>query len=360
MAHKPSFLPVLKVFGLNPKSLAYFLDSTNAIIAGGAPASAFFGKPLEDTQDLDIWIPTPCALEDVNHPTSPPVKWDNASYIKLLRNNVFNYFERNQAAPSNATLLSKSLNHIIKKYKGNYRRISMSDVDFAEYTKTTMNNIMTIDTFENPWTSRRIQVIYVYDLSPQDILSKFDLDVCKFYVNGSDSEFLVKHHHSAYTLTKLRLGVATVCSPYDILYESYMTDYQRKRLDERIAKYKARGYTVISETTGFVWGAKEELLPDPEESFWQDFKFTSSDISDRIEYESMRDIFRHMLSGAGCDFVGSDTEGNVDVLAKYHTERMKDDCASGDNWRYIWRFTWNAETKEENIYLRSMVLQNPF
>jgi len=352
MAHKPSFLAVLESFGLNPESMSYFLHATQGRIIGGSAASAFFGTPLEDIQDIDIWIPLP--VQPGGKELYDVADWNVSTYIELLRNNVYNFFERNQKPPTKNTLLSKSLDYITHKYRGVYQRLTTTNVD--NHIQIALSNIvLSVETWKNPWTERTIKVIYTYNIGILDILSSFDMDVCQFYVEGYDTQFIVKHNHSPKTLATLRNGTATVFSQYD----SQLTDYQQKRLNERIAKYKKLGYTVKSETTGYPW-IGNNLPPAPNESFWQDFEFTTDEVKNYTDKDSLRQKFYEMLVEAGCDFVGSDTKGNLDILVNLHFKWTIDHINNEDNWHYIWRFTWDADRKEENIYLRHMSLLNPY
>lgn len=351
MAHKPALLPVLKTFGLNPKEFVQFLGVTHGFVAGGAASSAFFGKPLEDEQDLDIWIPIPVS-SSCSGVYKAPFNYDSASYCSLLRTYIFNYFTKNQRRPNQRILLSLSLNQISKKYSGVYTKITTQDV--AQYTQSNMSNMIScIDTYENTWTGRRIQVIYTYNKTVDDVLSNYDFDVCQFYTDGSDNFLVKSFKHSATDLTNIRQGHAKILTNTDDI----QTEYQQQRLEERVAKYECRGYTFTWASSGNLYRSPELPLA-PTESFWQDFVFSTHDLSENMTTQNMRDVFFNMLNDAGCHFEGSDTEGTLELLVNYYTRQWKLDSEGGDNWNYTWRFTWDAYRAEENFYMYSMILQN--
>ena len=352
MAHRPSFIPVLKKFGLDPTAFAAFLESSQGFVAGGAPSAAFFGKALDDKQDLDIWVPIP-VKSGCKSSYKASARWDPASYCALIRNAVTNFITRNQDGPSTRHLLKMSLDEIAKKYTGVYQKVKTEDV--AEYTKSNMSSfIQSIDTFENPWTGRRIQVIFTYDVSRDEILESFDLDICQFFTDGLNHWTVKPFNMDAATLSNLRNGKARIIMPE----EEFKTDYQYERLESRIEKYEARGYTFTWASTGIAW-ADSQLDEAPTESFWQDIIVTTEDIQDFSEQE-MRDAIFNVLDETGCHFRGSDTNGNVDILVKFFETRIPEDKENNDNWQYVWRFTWDADEQEENIYLRKSVLLNPY
>lgn len=343
MAHLPTFLPVLKSFGLKPEPLAAFLKATRGIIAGGAPSSAFFGKDLEDNQDLDIWIPIPDAKSPVQE-----------LYSQVLENNIYNFFTRNRQPPNQHSLLSKTLDQIARKYRGVYQ-LSVT-TNAPEYTQSSIAEIIKrIYVFENPWTGRRIQVICTLDLSPKDLLSTFDLNICQFYVDGSNPQFIVKHIHSADVLTELRNGDATILSPSDSTVN--LSEYQQVRLKNRIAKYETRGYTFKWLDSSLPWG---ELPEAPTESFWQDFILTTEDYQHMLNNDNAYDTIYQMLDDAGCNFKGADIDGTMKVFLSTIEKLTTRDDQNGDVWKYTWRFTWDADTKLDNIYIRGQLLLNPF
>jgi hypothetical protein len=351
MAHKPSLLPVLKTFGLDPKEFAQFLGVTHGFVAGGAASSAYFGKSLYDDQDLDIWIPIPVSSGcSAIYKTSP--NYDSASYCSLLRTYIFNYFTKNQRRPNQRILLSLSLDQISKKYSGVYTKITTKDI--AQYTQSNMSNMIScIDTYENTWTGRRIQVIYTYNKTADEVLSNYDFDVCQFYTDGTD-DFLVRPFKtSATNLANMRQGHAKILTNT----EDIQTEYQQQRLEERVAKYECRGYTFTWASSGIPYQAPQ-LPPAPTESFWQDFVFYTQDFSENMTKEQMRDVFFNMLNDAGCHFEGSDTDGTLKLLVNYYTRQFKFDSDAGDNQQYTWRFTWDAYNAKENFYIYSMILQN--
>lgn len=345
MAHKPSFLPVLKKFGLEPEALAIFLKATRGIIAGSAPSSAFFGKNIEDDQDLDIWIPLPDS-------TTSTLQSVQTLYAQVVENNIYNFFTRNQQQPNKSSLLSKSLNQIVRKYRGVYQRTVTSDL--AEYTQSNIADMIErIDVFENPWTGRRIQVICTLDFTPEELLSNFDLDICQFYVDGSDPEFIVKHNHSADVLTALRRGNATILSdPTDTL-----TEYQLTRLENRIAKYESHGYMFKWQHSGIPW---TQISDAPTESFWQDFILTTADYRYMLDNHTEYDTIYQMLDDAGCNFKGADTAGTINTILSHIKKQTPCDEKDCDVWEYTWRFTWDADSKLDNIYIKRMLLLNPF
>lgn len=352
MAYRPSLLPLLKKFGLDPQSFSSFLLCSHGFVAGGAAATAFFGKKLDSSQDLDIWIPLPVTL---NHKSSYTAKerWDTASYCSLIQNTVTQFFTRNQKGPSASNLLSMSLEQIARKYRGVYRHITTTDV--AEYTQSTLAPLVkSIVTFENPWTSRRIQVIFTYDVTLNDVLASFDLDVCKFYADGTNS-FAIKHNHSASTLHSLRMGKATIIGDSVLL-----TEYQRARLETRVAKYEARGFTFTWAVTGRPWNEQFAIPDAPHESFYQDFILTTHDFTSNPSHAELRDCIRELFRAAECDFKGSDMEGNLDIMVPWMKARLSTDYKDGDNWQYTWRFTWDAERNEENVFICHMLLLNPY
>jgi hypothetical protein len=350
MAHIPSFIPTLKKFGLDPTAFAAFLESSQGFVAGGAPSAAFFAKHLGINQDLDIWIPIP-VKQGSGSSYKTTTRWDTAKYCTLIRNAVSNFFTRNQDAPSSRHLLSMSLEQIAKKYNGVYNRILTEDV--AEYTKSDLAPfIQSIDTFENPWTSRRIQVIFTYDVTRDEIMENFDFDVCQFYTDGSDRWIVKPYNLDAKTLSNIRSGNARILFPE----EHYVTDYQYERLQSRVAKYEERGYTFTWASTGCAWD--NTGIPDaPTESFWQDIIVTTKEVQD-LSNQEMRDLFFNLLNDTGCHFKGSDTEWTIQFLLTYFKKAIIQDKESGDNWKYTWRFTWDADKKEENIYLRKTILLN--
>lgn len=352
MAVVPSFLPVLEKFGLNPSSLNNFLQITQGFIAGGAASSAFFGKPLEDDQDLNIWIPLPISpcLQYIYTASGNCIA---VSYSYLVREFVTNFFTKNQNDPSAKNLLSMSLQTIINRYKGVYRLTTNNDKNpYDNFSASGVNE--SIANFENPWTGRRIKIVYTQMCN---VLDNFDLDICQFYVDGT-SNFMVKiYNKNIDNLTNLRHGQARILNNHKYNQSRY------ESLDKLIIKYEKRGYTFTYASSGIPYRVPK-LCTVPTESFWQDIEISTNDFiqlfgenfSKNLSQKPLHDLFLDILNETGCNFDGCDTEGNIDVLVNYYMEQLKEDSSNGDIWLYTWRFTWDDDG--DNIYLRSMVLQN--
>lgn len=351
-----NLLPVLERFGLDKYSLSTFLQFTQGFIAGGAVSSAFFEKELDDTQDLDIWIPGTIPYQASSNNTQG--KYSVYTY-KLIREYVYNYFTKVYQSTSIQDLLNMKLDELADKYPSYYKYLDNSDI--SEYKDSSLSKIVkNIDVYENPWTHRRIQVMYLYDLNinnPLDLLTyivnSFDLNVCQFYTHCLDysTTFQIKHSHSPSTLFQLREGKAQIlCS------NSELNEFQKERLEKRVCKYENRGYS-------FSWSfsnkpyRKAVLQPAPLYSFYQDFDVYTSEIGNTTD---LRKYLHQVLEQYGCHFEGSDTEGNLNFLVKWLKKKYKQDKENGDEWRYTFRFTWDANKKNENIYIRHMLMMNPY
>lgn len=324
MAYRPTLLPILAKFGLSQDGFQEFLSATRGFVAGTAASSGFFGKTLEDGQDLEIFIPNPGNAGNADN------------YFELLGNYVRLFFTTNQGRPTEEELLGRAIDEVIDEYCGFYKAPEPVDLT-NEY-----NNVpaQSINTFTNPFTGRRIKVIYTYDSDIENILSKFDLDVCQFWSDGSDNFCVYAYNSNPHSLAKLRRGYATI-----LVDPNQLTEHQIINLQSRLSKYKNLGYE-------FTVNQQPQA---PEESFWQDLIFTSSDYHG--DPTNFRKNIYNLFKECECIFQGSEMVENTNIILNFLKEFDPDDS---DNWEYTWRFTWDADNMEDNIYLRKMVMLNPY
>jgi len=355
MENNPTLLPVLKKFGLSSEMFSELLKVTNGIIAGGIASTAFFGKPLNNNQDLDVWVPIPF-LSYTSSSTAiynAPLNYSPGAYFNLVHFAINSFLINNQKRPTPENLIKMSLDEIIDRYNGVYEKDSVSYTH--EYKESDLSTIIrSIDTYINPWTGRRIQIIYTFNTTVDDIMKSFDFDICQFWSDGSNNFQVNSYTTNPATLTRLCHGHAKILLDPD----NINSQYQKERLENRVAKYEKRGYKFSWLANGNHW-IQPNLPEAPTYSFWQDFVFTTNDMyglsEDELEYQ-----FRIMFENSGCNFQGSDINGNIDILINYHIHNNSSDSNAGDNWQYTWRFTWDSVQKCDNIYLRSMILLNPF
>jgi len=139
----------LQAIGINPDELSPVLQTTKAIIAGGAPLRATFVHPPESWSngDIDIWV-----CQDLSRWLDPA-----EPFAPLLWNAGFRYHVRHSAGP-----------------KSEYRRLR--------------DQVKWIHTFRHSQQSSaqiQIMVLYGETLSAQEMISQFDLNICQVYWDGA-------------------------------------------------------------------------------------------------------------------------------------------------------------------------------
>ena len=156
---------ILPYFGLDDKGFAEVLDITGAFVAGGSCLSAFLGTPIQDGQDMDIWLPT-AARFTKEHPADWRVLWpfriylESKGYKKETADDIF------QAK----------------------RRGEEIEYTSMEPFKTTIHHIHNFYKTNKDGSRIKIQVIECGNVNETDILNHFDLNICKFYTEEVDWE----------------------------------------------------------------------------------------------------------------------------------------------------------------------------
>jgi hypothetical protein len=335
MAPYHSLVPILEEFGLSAERLYELLKTTHGFVAGGVVSAAFFGKTIDDTHNLDIWIRLPISSVETSE------KYGPQDYSNLVKTLVSTFFTNNHQQPSEKDLFNMSLDEIITKYRGSYKKQVQSH---DKYSNSDLSSIVhSVDTFTNPWTDRSIQVIYTLNKSISEVLSSFDLDVCQFWTDGSNNFRIYSYIVNSSTLMNLYQGNATI-----LVNPDELSNYQLERLQNRVAKYKNRGYNCLLPNLS--------NLP-PSESFWQDFIFTTDCYTSK---DILRNNIYDLFVEYGCNFNGSEIDVNVKIISNHLYKQYEKNIKNGDIWEYTWRFTWDAENKLDNIFLRKMDLLNPF
>jgi hypothetical protein len=151
------FNSVLPYFGLDERGFAEVLEATGAFVAGGSCLAAFLGTPIQEGQDMDIWLP-----EYVDSAfLAIRFYLESRGYQKETPNEIWNRLRE-------------------AKRKG-------EDVEYTsmEPFKTIINSIHNFYKTDKNGNQIKIQLIKCGDVGIIDILNHFDLNICKFYTKVS-------------------------------------------------------------------------------------------------------------------------------------------------------------------------------
>jgi predicted RNA binding protein YcfA (HicA-like mRNA interferase family) len=241
-------------FGLSPYEFAGILRCYHGYIMGGAVLSVWLERPLEDTQDLDVFVPLPVPLVPVDDTvaagyytiarlsdgvlTEADGRWNTWMFVEAIRRNFESFLtSRGYVA------VAADGSH---EYYGtrHFRNVIHS---VRSYTRTIDGVV------------RKIQVVFTRDITAAENAARVDFDCCQFYAapdpTYTDVHFLPisSIHDNAHDM-EIHNGRARVLYDLDSL-----TTYERLKMDERIRKYTARGF-FFRGTRG---GTSTSVLPLP-------------------------------------------------------------------------------------------------
>ena len=223
--------PVLPYFGLDDKGFAEVLDITGAFVAGGSCLAAFLGTPIQDGQDMDIWLPTAAGFTK-ERPADWRVIWAFRIYLEsrgYKKETPMEVFERfHQAKRSGQEIEYTSM----------------------EPFKTTIHRIHNFYKTNKDGKQIKIQVIECGNVSETDILNHFDLNICKFYTEEVNWEkgypIIPITHPDLATNPKRILEIhGRIMRPVP------NTTYSEGSVNtmKRIKKYEARGFRLEKDDT---------------------------------------------------------------------------------------------------------------
>ena len=216
------FSRIAATFGLSPNALYKILEATHACIAGGSALSAFLNSPMQDGQDIDIWLPTPVSPRDgllSNYP------FEKAAILLienfLLASGYMRDLKAEMDARSGADTDIEYLRPDADKPDG--------------WVNPFVTTIRRIHRYKNGW-DQKIQIIECYNVSIEHILKSFDLDVCQFFVDRfSGPDLNVRHNHSAEVIERIKNGIMTPVPNSEFCPGT-------ARTQRRVDKYQARGF----------------------------------------------------------------------------------------------------------------------
>ncbi len=155
---------VLPYFDLDDKGFAEVLEFTGAFVAGGSCLAAFLGIPIQEGQDMDIWLPTAQGISKED-PADWRVLWPFRMYLEsrgYKKETAQELFERMHKAK---------------------RRGEEIEYTSMEPFKTTIHHIHNFYKTNKDGKQLKIQVIECGNVTETDILKHFDLNICQFYTN---------------------------------------------------------------------------------------------------------------------------------------------------------------------------------
>ena len=211
---------IVRRFGFDTEEFVNVLYRTGAYVAGGACLYGFLDKQMEETSDLDIWLPTPI--------TSPTEDSKAIDYRYPVASRFYDF--KHIAQDLFELYLSKNGYILDRTWTAKddivYRNIA-TDQQFSKV-------VCRIQTYTR--LGKKVQIISCYDISPQDNLAGFDLNICKFYcdprTNGRTLKIKTVLSDAEVEAAKKGVGRVTVqvISP---------------NTSKRIEKYTRRGFTFI-------------------------------------------------------------------------------------------------------------------
>ncbi len=218
------FNSVLPYFGLDDKGFAEVLDITGAFVAGGSCLAAFLGTPIQEGQDMDIWLPTAKGFSK-EHPADWRVLWPFRIYLE-----------------------SKGYHKETSQEKWERLHQDRRIGEEIEYTsmepfKTTIHRIHNFYKTNKDGSRIKIQVIECGNVTPPDILKYFDLNICQFYTdevhwNKGSPTISITHPDLATNPKRILEIHGRIMRP--VPNSTYCEG--SKNTVSRIAKYKARGF----------------------------------------------------------------------------------------------------------------------
>lgn len=205
------------------EELISLMRLTGGYIAGGAALSLATGHPLAIDQDIDIWVPTPAMPENDPDAEFKQGKYEYPSanmfydYGEVVLQLYDEYFKRR---------LFKSCPNFISRQGG-----------FETYEGCFRDSVRRIWNYTHPTTGFKIQVIYTWDLLPHTVVSGFDMTATKLYYAPKQRADRIQNVLNGRQLTALMAGVC---------YYTGLSDSEERK-NVRVAKYKARGFSVVTE-----------------------------------------------------------------------------------------------------------------
>ncbi len=222
---------ILPYFGLDDKGFSEVLDVTGAFVAGGSCLAAFLGTPIQEGQDMDIWLPTAAGFTK-ERPADWRVLWPFRIYLESRG-------YKKETADEKFQRIQKEM-----------RRGEANDYTSMEPFKTTIHRIHNFYKTNEKGRETKIQVIECGYVTPPDILKYFDLNICQFYTD----DIHWNHGYPTISISHPDLGTnpkrlleihGRIMRP--IPNSTYLEG--SKNTVARIAKYKARGFRLETEDT---------------------------------------------------------------------------------------------------------------
>lgn len=196
----------MEAFFENDTAISAYIKMYNGFIAGSACLAQLTNASWKPN-DIDIWIPIPNMtidmVKDIKDMNYDKIKFNNRDIIKSSTKSFFEYL--------------------------NYKYIHQSDDAFPDYMKNrSMEYVLHIMQFTKDDIT--VQVILTADVPMKTILSSFDISVCKIAWIPSHIGFYVDPTADADIESNRALFVNN--------------HYDDARKQERIDKYKSRGFDI--------------------------------------------------------------------------------------------------------------------
>jgi hypothetical protein len=224
---------IVSKFGLSPYEFAGLLRCYNGYMMGGSVLSAWLGRPLEEAQDLDVFVPLPVPLNGGTYTiakrssdgmlSEAGMRWSTWAFVEAIRRNFESFLT--------------SRGYVAAAANGSDEYYGTRHFNTVIYYVRSFNRAV-------DGVVQKIQIVYTRDITAAENAARVDFDCCQFYAAPSelymDSEgnfFPITSIHDDSHDRSIRDGVARVLYKLEDL-----TEFERRKMDARLCKYMKRGF----------------------------------------------------------------------------------------------------------------------